>query len=173
MPIPNLFPIQAIDVLGIERSSVNTLASLLGLNPATLDKGITHGMLMLILTYDTLCLMDIPTEKAVFIVRTYAGRLSKLGIELLESTSELPMVTLMIADKRYVYLPNEKEIIDLEQMVLVEGLPMPVVQTTLMLTELFVRAVRILSVNQAEPIAAEADSAIPPTAEVSKPQTPR
>jgi hypothetical protein len=169
----HLYPIQSLDTLGIERSSVNTLASLLGLDPKKLDDGITHGMLMVILVYDTLCLMDIPPEKAVFIVRTYAGRLSHLGVELLEKEGELPMVTLMIADKRYVYLPNEKEIIDLAQMVLVEGLPMPVVQTTLVLTELFVRAVRILAANPGEQPEAEAGPMTPLTAEAAKPQTPQ
>jgi len=168
--MPHLYPIQSLETLGIERASVNTLASLMGLNPARLDEGITHGMLMVILAYDTLCLMDIPPEKAVFIIRTYAGRLTRLGVELLEKEGDLPMVTLMIADKRYVYLPNEKEIIDLEQMVLVEGLPMPVVQTTLVLTELFVRAVRILAAHPSEPIAEEAAPATLPTAEAAKPQ---
>lgn len=179
--MPKLYPVDVLDTLEIPRAEVNMLASMLGVESKSLYAGITHGMLMIILVYRTLT-VNMHQAQALFVVKYYADKLVALAT-CLEVHGKRPMMMLNVADAQYVYMPplpseeltedHEMDVIDLAQMAPVAEFPMPAIQMSLVLPELYGRAVRILAGNQDEQTQAEAEPATQPAAPAVRPRTPQ
>lgn len=178
--MPELYPVSVLEELEVPRAEVNALASLLGVEPRKLDAGITPGMLMLILVYHVLK-GNMHQTQAIFVVKSFTKPLLEL-VNMIQKADagegKKPWVGLVVADGRYVFMPNSDVsdglmIIDLAEMAQTQEIPSPVLTLTIALTELFARASGILAEPQDEQTEVEAAPAKQQAALIAPQQTPQ